>query len=257
MKQLLIYINPKRNFSQEWIKNGEFLWKDETESLIKIQIEYSLEIGWKPEDIMLVLNFPFEHCGIKAIEVGDDTYCEFAPTASKINAICELFNRGLIGDDLYWFHDNDAFQLGSLDVDVKDEIAITDYGVVRGDPKTSSRWSTGVIFFRKSAEDVFKMLQHAVNKSYKRNEEIALLAMTRCNYGHINERIKKLNITYNFATRGRKVMETYELADKPLRVIHFHPLDPRKVMDDKPNKEVVPQFLNEPLIKLFKKYESI
>jgi hypothetical protein len=254
MKNLLIYINPKRNFSQEWIKNGEFLWKDETEVLLKIQIDNSLALGWKPEDIMVVLNFPWEYNGVKAIEVGDENYCDFAPTASKINAICTLFERGLIDDDLYWFHDNDAFQLEPLEVDVKDEIALTDYGIVRGDPKTSERWSTGTLFFRKGAEDVFKMLRHAVNHSYKRNEEIALLAMTRCNYGHINDRIRKIDISYNFATRGRKVLETYEIADKPLKVFHFHPFDPRKVMGEKNNIEIAPQFITETLQIILKKH---
>jgi len=250
----MIYINPKRNFSQEWIKNGEFLWKDETEALLKIQIEHSLEMGWKPEDIILVMNFPWGHMGVNALEVPDDLYCDFAPTASKINVIHWMFENDEIGDDLYWFHDYDAFQLAPLEVEVDKEIAITDYGVVRGDQRTNERWSTGTIFFRKESKDVFAMLHHAVNKSYKRNEEIALLAMTRCNYGHINERIKKLNITYNFATRGRKIWETYEMADKPLRVIHFHPLDPRKVTDHKSNKELIPNFIPQSLTNLLNKY---
>lgn len=256
MKNLLIYINPKRNFSEEWIKNGELLWKNETENLLKIQIENSFNLGWKHEDIILVMNFPWEYLGVKSIVVDDNNYCKFAPTASKINAICELFDRGLIGDDLYWFHDNDAFQIGELDIDVKDEIAITDYGITICGRKIDERWSTGTIFFRKESEDVFKMLQHAVNNSYKRNEEIALLAMTRCNYGHINDRIKKINITYNFATRRRNIPKTFEIADKPLRVIHFHPLDPREA---KTNKEIVPQLLPESLNNLLNKhiYESI
>ena len=253
----MIYINPKKNFSQEWFKNGQFLWKDETEVLLKIQIENSLEMGWKPEDIMLVMNFPYEYMGVKAIEVGDENYCEFSPTASKINVIHTLFEKDMIGDDLYWFHDYDAFQLASLDVNVENEIAITDYGIVRGDPTCGKRWSTGVIFFRKAAKDVFAMIRHAVNDSYKKNEEIALLAMTRCNYGHINDRIKKINITYNLATRGRKVMETYAIADKPLRVIHFHPFDPRKVIGNKSNKEIVPMFITESLKEVFNKYKIL
>lgn len=254
MKNLLIYINPQRSFSQEWIKDGQSLWKDETETLLKIQIDNSLELGWKPEDIMVVMNFPWEYNGVKAIEVGDENYCDFAPTASKINVICTLFDMGLIGDELYWFHDNDAFQVGELDIDVNDEIALTDYGIARGHTDISKRWSTGVLFFRRGARDTFKLIQHGVNNSYRKNEEIALLAMTRCNYAHINDKIRKIDITYNFASRARKLPEQYEVALKPLRVIHFHPLDPRKVMGWKNNMAVMPRYFNETLSNSFKKH---
>ena len=258
MKNLLIYINPKHSFGQEWIKNGLFLWADETETLMKIQVDNSLALGWKPEDIMIVMNFPWEYNGVKATVVGDENYCDFAPTASKINVICDMFDKGMIGDDLYWFHDNDAFQLGSLDVDVGDEIALTDYGVARGLTDTSHRWSTGVLFFRKGAKDAFKLIQHGVNNSYKKNEEIALLAMTRCNYAKINDKIRKINITYNFATRGRRIPEMYEITDKPIRVIHFHPFDPRRVLSWKNNMEAVQDYITEDFKKILNKhYESI
>lgn len=251
----MIYINPKHNFEQEWIKNGKFLWANETETLMKIQVDNSLSLGWKPEDILVVMNFPWRYRGIKSIVVGDENYCDFAPTASKINVICDMFDKGMIGDDLYWFHDNDAFQLDRQDVDVGDEVALTDYGfAMGGDPEVSKRWSTGVLFFRKGSKQMFELLKHGVNNSYKKNEETALLAMVRCNYGGIKNMIRKINVTYNFATRNRHIPEQYEMADKPLRTIHFHPFDPRPLKGWKNNMEAVQEYVTDDFKKILTKH---
>jgi hypothetical protein len=52
MKNLLIYISPEHKFLPEYDK------------LVRIQIDNSLELGWKKEDIMLVTNFIFEYNGV-------------------------------------------------------------------------------------------------------------------------------------------------------------------------------------------------
>ncbi len=66
---------------------------------------------------------------------------------------------------------------------------------------------------------------------------------------------KKLNITYNFGMR--KIGHNYKIADKPLRVVHFHPQSRgREVLDSfmyGKNKLGFP-LMNSRLIMLFKKY---
>ena len=56
MKNLLIYITP----------NG---FDTESEKLAKLQIDNSLELGWKKEDMLFVTSFPYEYRGIKSIVV--------------------------------------------------------------------------------------------------------------------------------------------------------------------------------------------
>lgn len=223
MKNLLIYITSTKDFLND-------VWKDETNILVKIQIDNSLEMGWRLEDIILVTNFPYEYNGVKSIVIGDENYCPFSVgTPSKINAIVDLFERGFIEDDLYWFHDFDAFQLAELNVDIpKNMIALTRYGVC--DPKKglNGRWSTGSLFFGNDTQDMFRWIKEAVYK-YQANEEVSLLALTRHNRHGILDRIKELNISYNFATRRRNIVVGYEIAEKPLKVIHFHPYDKRAV----------------------------
>jgi hypothetical protein len=40
---------------------------------------------------------------------------------------------------------------------------------------------------------------------------------------HINERIKKMNISYNFG--GWNIRSCYAMAVKPIRAVHFHPFE--------------------------------
>jgi hypothetical protein len=237
VKNLMIYINPSGTFHNEGFNVG---WEEETGILAKVQIDNSLEMGWDRKDIMLVTNFAYEHNGVEALVVPSALYCEKSPTASKVYAIIHLFETGMIEDgELYWFHDFDAFQLA----DIREEevglngcdLGLTDYGRSSVNPGRDLRWSTGTLFFRKSAYDIFIMLRREI-ELYKTNEEIALLEMLKKGrHRATKERIKKVNITYNLATRRRLVSEAYGMADKPLRVIHFHPFDKRPLYNGEDN----------------------
>lgn len=263
MKNLMIFVNPSKAFIDPH-------WGSENEILAKIQIENSLDLGWKKEDIMVVTNFDFEHMGVKSIKVNDEQFCEASHTATKIKVILDLIDRGLINDELYWFHDFDAFQLEKIteeELDLKDKIfALTDYGKTVINKFRDRRWSTGTIFFKKEAKEIFKLIIDYVYR-YKANEEVILLHLTKQNKNKINEKIKKLNITYNLATRKRDVSACYEMSDKPLKVIHFHPFDKRAVDSElggnnidvcvygKNRKNVI--LFNDRLAKLFKKYNIL
>jgi hypothetical protein len=219
VKNLLIYVNPRKDFD------------DESSVLIKLQIDNSLDLGWKQEDILLVTNFPYEYKGIKSVVVSDDCYCDYSPQASKINVITSLLNSNLIDNDLHWFHDIDAYQLhhlteSELEIDTAD-MALTDYGRMK-------RWSTGSIFFKNSSKDIFGLIQQIMYK-HKFDEERALYILTgndtltvtgKFIKGHtgtenINNRVKKINISYNFQMMN--VRSCIKIAIKPIRVIHFHP----------------------------------
>lgn len=206
MKNLLIYINPSKEFN------------DEHKLLAKIQIDNSIDLGWKKEDIIFVTNFEYEYKGIKSLVVSNENYCSHCSQASKINTIIDLFEQNIIKEgELYWFHDFDAFQMEviteyELKLDLAD-FGLTDYGRM-------SRWSTGSIFFKKSAKDIFCWIKESVYNN-KTDEERALVILTDSNTNKINERIKKINLTYNFTAlhTGR----CYKTVEKPIKVIHFHP----------------------------------
>lgn len=208
---ILCNVNPFKKFNKE------------LNILAKLQIDNSLELGWKKEDIILATNFEYEYKGIRSILVEDENYCDIGEkygyrVSSHIFIIDNLFRFGLIEkDQLYFYHDFDAYlqelidekelELGTAD------IAMTDYG-------WSNKWNLGVIFFKKSAQDIFSLLKNTIIKNKQGDEKSFMLLTTT---GQISqERYKKLNITYNFGMRH--IGHNYQIAQKPLKILHFHPL---------------------------------
>ena len=259
MKNLLIYINPvDKKFSSEY------------ETLTKIQIDNSLRLGWKPADILLVTNFDYEYNRVKAIVVGDENYCQHRPTCSKTNTIVTLFELGVIGNDLYWFHDFDAFQLEGM---IDPKLGNADMGLmVYGEFEVGSkyidahRWNSGVIFFKKESKDIFEQIKESMYR-YKVNDEIALVKVElkeKKKNPAFMDRVKPLNITYNFTTKtiNEDLEHRYEIAEKPIKIIHFNPLDKRSVRASKLRMDVCVRgqnkmgkvLVSEMLINLFNQY---
>jgi hypothetical protein len=234
MKNLMIYINPRKDFD------------DETRVLAKIQIDNILSLGWKKDNVILVTNFPYKYCGIKASIVGDDCYLG---RSTKFKTVRHIFELGMLDkDEVYWIHDFDGYQLEPI-TETELELGTADMGLT--DYGRMPRWSMGSIFFKESAKDIYGWIN---DEACKRdiNEEWALLSLTGSNTHNVNARIKKLNITYNF--QRFNLLSCYRLATKPIKNVHFHPT-PDKIDifmhgKNKLNKILLP----ERLIKIFNRY---
>lgn len=213
MKNLLIYISPTGSFDND----RPDLTDNDAGFLAKVQIDNSLELGWRKEDILLFTNFDYEYKGVKASVLKDVEFFERKPQATKINAIVKLFENGAIKKkQLYWFHDLDAFQLypiteSELGLEAVD-VGLTDYGRL-------PRWNTGTIFFKNSSIDIFYQIKEVMYKD-NLDEERALGKLTKED-PNIRKRIKKMNKTYNFTPFNLR--SCYKMADKPIRIAHFHP----------------------------------
>ena len=248
MRQLLIYIGKRKCFDAE------------SEILIKVQIDNSLSLGWKREDILLCTNFPYEYNGVKALELGDENFCRFVRQACKINVIIDLFQKGLIGKELYWMHDLDVFQMEPLEVEVEeDKIALCDHGVY---PK----WNTGSIFCRDGSKYIFQRIKDVVYQ-YRTDEERALFSLTGNKVrllsvhsvrgkipasNELTDKVKKLNITYNFSPAYFE--ENLKIVDRPIRVVHFHPIKVKRWSTNN-NMELFYPILTDNLKLIFKKRE--
>jgi len=235
MKNLLVYINPRKSFDKE------------NNILAKIQIDNSLNLGWKKEDILLVTNFDYEYRGVKALVIDDKHYCIAHERASKITAIIHLFDKGII-NDLFWLHDMDAFQLLPIEeseLGLEKDVGFTDYG-------WSTKWNTGSFFFNKNSKDIFEMIRDKVYEHIT-TEEVALMMLEENNTNNINDRYQRLNITYNLGVR--KIGYNYRIANKPLKVIHFHPAKKHHLdifLHGKNELNLV--LIPDRLIKIFNKY---
>lgn len=232
----MIYVNPVKGFTGD------------AGDLVKVQIDNSLRLGWKKEDILLVTNFDFKHNGVKAVLIEDNVFCPFRPLSTKTVTVAYLLDKDMIEKDIvYWVHDLDAYQLAELNVDLEmKDVGFTDYGWAK-------KWSLGSYFFKESSKDMFQWIKDTIYE-YKAEDERALVRLTKKNFNNINDRYKKLNITYNLGMRW--VEENYKRADKPLKVVHFHPYargnNMRVFMHGENNLHI--PLISKELSEIFKKY---
>jgi len=232
MKNLLIYINPvDKKFSPEH------------EDLTKIQIDNSLSLGWKTKDILLVTNFDNKYKGVTSVKVED--YSVFDQNRStKIPAINELFKREIISDDIYWFHDHDAFQLVDFEFKLNEnkDAAFTTHGAY--DPVM---WNAGSFFFNKKSKDIFTWIEEWMEKLGGTNEQSALTHMWKINYENINNRCQILDSSYNLGIYN--IEENIRNSAPPIKVAHFHPHKKRH-LDLFKSQNLIPKRLS----KIFKAY---
>lgn len=253
MKNLLIYISPTGSFN-----NPGLNIINDASLLIGVQIENSLALGWKPKDILLYTNFAYKYKKVKAKVLENVKYVAQFPQISKINAIIKLFEKGLIKkNELYWFHDLDAFQLEPITESELElggfDMGLTDYGRM-------PRWSTGSIFIKKSSKDIFYRIRSVAYKE-KTDEERALTKITD-EEENMRNRIKKVNKSYNFTAFNLR--GCYKIAIKPIRVAHFHPLAEIrdlgiiKSLDFfKGENKIFTPLITERLVKIFKRHKIV
>lgn len=245
MKNLLVYISPNKQFNPEHAK------------MIEIQIDNSLNY-WHSEDIVLLTNFEFEYKGVKAV-VGPDnlinkTYStnKRAIINSKVNAIIYLLENKII-NELTWFHDFDAFQLAPLEISSLDaHIGVTCYGQYPENRLTNlgkhygNRVNFGSVFFKPESLDIFKSLLSKMDETglYEEDAMTVMLDVDK----NIASRIKIMNQTFNIGMRYTRT--NVALADKPIKVAHFPPHDPRvlhkfkSIIPDKLSKMLDEKFTN-------------
>jgi len=205
MKNLLIYTNPNKRFVG-WTAND-----------VKIQIDNSLDLGWSCDDILLYTNFPYEYNGVKA-RIVPDIYVDFDPTANKIPVIVWLLKNDMsLWEDIYWYHDFDAYQneeIHTNELDPNMRFGVASYAY-------KPEWNLGCFFFRPGALELFETLDsHLYAYPRTRVDEKTFRSLVKKGIiptSHFTE----INVTYNLTMRY--VHRTYPIATKPLKVLHFHP----------------------------------
>ena len=217
MKNLLIYTGPDKKFGEE------------DSILARIQIDNSLDLGWKKEDIMLVTDFDYEYNGVKSFVIKGGIYYQFDISASKLPVIVYLLKQGVIEPgQLYWCHDFDAFQNWTID---ESELGLTEFDLGLTHYSYKPQWQFGSLFLKTSAKDIFELLDNTIRARphLSRNNEKTLTKLIKD--GVIDsKRYKRMNVTYNVTKRYIKTI--YREALKPLRVLHFRPSDKDALMSD-------------------------
>lgn len=217
MKNLLIYTGPNKKFSEE------------DAILAKIQIDNSLDLGWKRQDILLITDFPYEYNGIVSQVVPNGLYYDFDKNANKVPVVLYLLNTGIIEPgNLYWCHDFDAYQNHPID---EAELGLENFDLGLTHYFYKPEWQFSSFFFRNSAKDIIELLDKAIREKphSSRNNEKTLTRLIKDNTID-SSRYKKMNTTYNITKRY--IETVYQEAIKPLRVLHFRPSDKDALMSN-------------------------
>ena len=233
MKNLLVYISPHKRYNPEH------------EAMIRVQIENSLDY-WRPEDIVLFNNFPYEYKGIKAIVEPNlwDKISTTNPKAKncvKVNAIIYLLENKILTEET-WNHDLDAFQLAPLDVKLTKDMGVVCYGdyptsrlqEIDGRKDFKNQINFGNVFFKPESLDIFRYLLEMINTKHIYDEDGMTLMIDK---GIYQDRIEVLNRTYNLGIRWLRT--NINKAEKPLKIAHFPPNQERwlsKFQSILPNK---------------------
>lgn len=205
MKNLLVYIRLTKDFAGD------------AQLSSKIQVDNSLDLGWRKQDIIVVTNFPWKYNGVKSIVVSDEHWYDRRPRSIKTTIIPFLIEQGIIEKGkLYWNHDFDAYQNAKFDETELGlegiDAGLTDYG-------WRDRWCLGSYFVKSSSKDIFEKAKQIIYRDIE--DETAMMELTQD--PEIAKRCKRLNVTYNFGMRN--VESNYKKAKKPVRALHFHPYD--------------------------------
>jgi len=236
MKLFYTYTSPEHRF------HGE------SSLLMELQIDNSLELGWKREDILLYTNFEYSYNGVYSISI-PNIHTEFDPTSNKVPIILSLLEKGKLPDELYWYHDFDVYQLEKFKEPPVKYFGIAKYAY-KGD------WQCGSFFFRPShyMTYFFRIWNAEIQfiptwSEYAKNrtDEKALKSLV----GRDVLKVKELNHTYNHVYKFSD--RTYDTATKPILASHFH-LEPDMIdtMVRGKNKHKIP-FVNKRFTNFLKK----
>jgi hypothetical protein len=238
MKNFIGYIIPEPIIENGGKKLAKRL-RSVTRSL-KIQVENSLRLGWKKEDIVFVTNFEFEHMGVKAYINND-----LIPTATRFlgkhYSLCWAMQRF---DDDWWVHDHDTWQLRPFGLpEMKTDIcAYKFWGKKVGDSS---------FFVKKEAKNIIKnFIDYTINEAERfKNRKGGEVYW----YNFIIEnKIPYDILDWAYALRRNKFEARYAAATKPIKAVHIK--NKRTLLgfycgQNPVNFQVSPEF-----VKIYRKY---
>lgn len=177
-------------------------------TLLRAQIENSIEVGWYPPDIFILANFEFEFMGVRVIRIELNDFCW---TGSKCFGIEWLWDHGYHLGQAIWAKDLDVWQNVPFDQPRMWDVGITTYSR----PKLNG----GSVFWGPGSEDIIDVILTEIRSNKAAKEEpIINRILTSDEY---KNRITVLNTTYNVGCSG--FVPRYKRAEKPVKACHFHP----------------------------------
>lgn len=185
-------------------KDGK--WKeDQLKLMAHAQIENSLDLGWKPEDLVVLSNFDITHMGVKSTKQDLNNHCL---TGSKMFGVQSLLSQT---DDVVWSHDLDAWQNIWFNPPEFKDVGICCY--------SNTKLNGGSVFWKRSGLDIVNDIVEMIKSNKENKEEPTINKILK--EGKYSGRFTVLDHTYNVGCSG--FAPRYMRALKPIHVCHFHP----------------------------------
>ena len=223
-------------------------------SLLKLQVENSLQLGWEPKNIKVVTNFSFRYLNIEAMKIDLTIPNCRKNTWAKIFVTEHLIKKGIIKkNSIWWFHDLDCVQL--IPFNVPPEKKQKGKYIAFATSSWQNKISTASFFF--CSESLFmwqKLIKRGkeLNLEKCHNEEVVGRPLFRRDPS-LSKHIIQVSCAYQYT--AKRIDQHWSEIEKPLKVIHFHPTSvksQRKILggENFTGKSLVPKRVQD----LYKKY---
>ncbi|MEM8962482.1 MAG: hypothetical protein AAGD38_13445 [Acidobacteriota bacterium] len=184
--------------------------------MLDLQVANSLALGWSRDDILLYTNFPYRHDDVDAIEVAPPPRPRTARATSFYKTFCILHAlERMPHDELIWYHDTDAFQLIPFEAPTDSRVL----GFCLYSTRQRLLVQGGSMFFSRAVRPIFEQVWNRLVHDACRKDEFALT--DAAGDPELMDRFRVIDYSYNLGTTDFALR--YQLAEKPIKVVHFHP----------------------------------
>lgn len=189
MKNVIIFQDfvEAKTYGHEWKQEELF-------NYFRAQVDNSIRLGWKPEDIVICTNLPFKYRGVCILPLVD--LCQHNKYFNKQYGIAEILRRDLIREP-FWFHDFDDWQLNRFK---EFPYFFGDVGMCKYIDFT--QWNTGSIFVKPTSRMVWELIVDFM-KYHKNDPKLLQVGDENMvnyiyhSYPEIQYRFSELNTRYN------------------------------------------------------------
>ena len=140
MKQVIVYNQIDSDYHGGQRYENETLFR-----YFRSQIDWSLSLGWKKDDIIIGTNFSFEYNGVKNHNLTD--ICTYSGFNNFWYGALELIKNGVLTED-FWLHDQDSWPVRNFEFPIFP-------GVIAGaEYQGTKQWNCGSIYMKDSVEPI-------------------------------------------------------------------------------------------------------
>ncbi len=205
MKNLTLYVSERGGSGLEGIRRN-----------LALQVDNSLELGWRPGDLQVYTNFPFSRHGVRSLEVLPGRRPRTARMTSfyKTEVLLDALGR-LDAGEVLWYHDADAYQLQPF---AGSPAPGKDLAACLYCTRERLLIQGGSMFLTRAARPVFEEVRRLLVHRRYRKDEVALTDLA--GRPEFLDRFGPLDYSYNLGDTDFELR--YQLAKRPIMVAHFH-----------------------------------